>query len=521
MEKVVEIVLPPELHRDTKAIASTARKKASFGDSKNLEIEVLRRSIDARGRYPVYRLRVRVSSGDPASQSPIHWKSQFKHVDNAPSVIIVGAGPAGYFAALELLEMGLKPLVFDRGKKVRSRRRDLRAIQQEGIVDPDSNYCFGEGGAGTFSDGKLYTRSKKRGHYQKVLEILVEHGAPNDILIDSHPHIGSNKLPQIVSAIRETILNFGGEIHFGHRLTDLLIENRKIRGVVVNDNTSVIADSVILATGHSARDIYRLLFEKGIQIDPKPFALGVRIEHPQSQIDQIQYKMADRGEFLPASSYSLACQVNSKGVFSFCMCPGGLVVPAATAPGEIVVNGMSLSKRNSPYANAGTVVSIEPSDFKNWKNDPFVCLNFQSEIEQKVFSFGDGSQAAPAQRLTDFCNGKLSFDLPSSSYIPGLLSRRVDEILPEGIAQSLRAAISQFEKQMKGYLTSEANVIATESRTSAPVKIPRDSQSMMHPQITGLFPCGEGAGFAGGIVSAAMDGQRVSSAVGKYYNAHS
>ncbi len=517
--QIVEIAVPPKLIESGEAIREKALKVAKLPGSQSATIELLRRSVDARGRKPVYRLRIRISEerGGKASDST-QYMDALKNVESAREVLIIGAGPAGYFAALECLEQGIKPIVLDRGKDVRRRRRDLREIQQFGKVNPDSNYCFGEGGAGTYSDGKLYTRSKKRGDFKKVLQLLVEHGAPSDISIDAHPHIGSNKLPKIVSAIRETIEVRGGQVHFDHRVTDFLIERDRVEGVVANGDTVFKADAIVLATGHSARDIYRLLHSHKINIEAKGFALGFRVEHPQKLIDSIQYNMAERGDFLPASSYSLACQVGSKGVFSFCMCPGGLVVPAATAPGEIVVNGMSLSKRNSPFANSGMVVSVEPGDIRKGKSaDPFACLDFQAAVEQNVFKWGDGSQAAPAQRLTDFIEGRVSADLPESSYIPGLLSRPVHEILPDGITASLRKAIGQFDKKMRGYLTRDAVAIATESRTSSPIRIPREKTSLMHPQVKGLFPCGEGAGYAGGIMSAAMDGQRVIKAVAAFY----
>ena len=513
----VEINLPPGDHLLEDLIRAKAIKKAGLKEDPSLETEVIRRSVDARSRKPVYRLRVRINEIGVPQENNIHYRKFFKHVEEQKSILIVGAGPAGYFAALEFLLLGYRPIVLDRGKDARQRRRDLRAIQQFGVVNPHSNYCYGEGGAGTYSDGKLYTRAKKRGDYFKVLNILVEHGATSDILVDAHPHIGSNKLPGIVAAIRETICEFGGEVHFDHFVTDLIIEDKKINGVVVNGEKSMFADAVILATGHSARDIYQLLFKHKLSLEAKPFALGVRIEHPQSLIDSIQYNMINRGEHLPASSYSLVCQVGEKGVFSFCMCPGGLVVPASTSPGEIVVNGMSLSKRDSPYANAGTVVTVDPTEFKGFEKDPFVCMDFQAAVEQNVFAHGDGSQAAPAQRLTDFVKGKLSTDLPGTSYIPGILSRRIDDILPPRISKKLRTAIGLFEQKMKGYYTSEAVVIATESRTSAPVKIPRSDETLMHPDLDGLFPCGEGAGYAGGIMSAAMDGQRVARGVVRYY----
>ena len=401
---------------------------------------------------------------------------------------------------------------------MRSRRRDLRAIQQFGEVNPHSNYCFGEGGAGTYSDGKLYTRSHKRGNIEKALKLLVEHGAAADILVDAHPHIGSNKLPKIVGNIRETIRHFGGEIHFDSQVTDLIIKDGEIKGVIVNDQEEQLAEAVILATGHSARDIYQLLAKKGVEIEAKPYALGVRIEHPQPLIDSIQYRQKPRERDLPAASYRLACQVNGRGVFSFCMCPGGLVVPAATAPGELVVNGMSMSKRDSPFANSGTVVAVEVEDLLPYQQHGiFAGLAFQQEIEQRMWQAGDGSQKAPAQRLTDFVNAKTSKNLPATSYIPGLFEAPLHELLPKSIFERLRQGVQQFGKQMKGYYTSEANVIGTESRTSSPIRIPRDRETYMHTSIHGLFPCGEGAGYAGGIISAAMDGQNVARAVARFY----
>jgi len=481
------------------------------------KIKIIRRSIDARSKTVVFRLRVQVFlKGDELSGEPFLSK-QFHHVENSPRVIIVGAGPAGYFAALDCLMYGLKPVIVDRGKDVRARRRDLRAIQQFGIVNENSNYCFGEGGAGTYSDGKLYTRSHKRGSIEKSLLLLVEHGANSDILIDAHPHIGSNKLPLIITNIRETILHYGGEVHFGQKVTDFILKDQQILGVVCNDSHEYLGKAVILATGHSARDIYELLFRKQIFIEPKPFALGVRIEHPQALIDEIQYRQNPRDYHLPAAAYSLVCQVKNKGVFSFCMCPGGIIVPAATAPGEIVVNGMSMSRRDSKYANSGTVTSIELSDFNEIEaKDPFVFMRFQQKVEQQLFQAGDGSQKAPAQRLPDFISRKLSATLPDSSYIPGLTSQPLHQLLPKFVYNRLQQGVQEFGKMMRGYMTSEAVVVGTESRTSSPIRIPRVKETLQHPQIQGLFPCGEGAGYAGGILSAAMDGQNVAFAIKEY-----
>ena len=513
MKKIVEIKLLPGQLNDEFTLKQKAARKSGIAIQHISDVQLLKRSVDARGSQPFYLLRVAVFSEETHEPEPAILPN-FKNVSDCEPVIIVGAGPAGYFAALELIELGLKPIIFDRGKDVRARRRDLRAIQQFGVVNPDSNYCFGEGGAGTYSDGKLYTRSVKRGKISKALQLLVEHGANSDILIDAHPHIGSNKLPNVVANMRETILHFGGEIHFESIVTDFIYKNKKMLGVVVNDRTEHFAKATILATGHSARDIFQLLYKKGIKIEPKPFALGVRIEHPQPLVDKIQYRQEEREENLPAASYKLTCQVGQRGVFSFCMCPGGLVVPAATAPGEIVVNGMSMSRRDSPFANSGTVVEIGLPDLKQYEPfGVFAGLEFQKAVEQKVFQHGDGSQKAPAQRLTDFVKGKVSADLPDSSYIPGLYTAPVHQLLPKFVATALQQGIQQFGKKMKGYYTENANVIATESRTSSPVRIPRNAETLMHEDAEGLFPSGEGAGYAGGIISAAMDGQNVAKAV--------
>ncbi len=518
MVKEIEIKLLPAEAQDEALILEKAARKLKVPPKQIDDLRLLRRSIDARGYRAIIRLRVAVYFNEKYQAEPTVI-GQYKSVKEAEKVIIVGAGPAGYFAALELIELGFKPVIFERGKDVRSRRRDLRAIQQFGEVNPHSNYCFGEGGAGTYSDGKLYTRSHKRGHIQKVLQLLVEHGAKEDILIDAHPHIGSNKLPQIVSAIRETIERLGGEVHFNSHVTDLLIDHGKIRGVEVNAKDNYLAEAVILATGHSARDVYHMLDEKNITLEAKPFALGVRIEHPQQLIDKVQYNQSPREEALPAASYKLTTQIDQRGVFSFCMCPGGLVVPASTSPGEIVVNGMSLSRRDSPYANSGTVVSVELEDLEPYReHGVFAGLELQKEVERKMFSFGDGTQKAPAQRLIDFVEGRISEDLPPTSYIPGHISAPLHELLPAFIYERLRKGILAFGKKMPGYYTNDAVVIGTESRTSSPVRIPRERDSYMHPDVWGLFPCGEGAGYAGGIISAAMDGQNVALAVIRIFN---
>ncbi len=515
MVKDIEIKVSPDRINDEDYLHQKVREKARIPAGKKYTIILDRRSIDARGRRPLYFLRYKVLIGEEFRESEVSSINTIS--SKAPTAIIIGAGPAGYFAALKLLDLGIKPIVLERGKDVRERRRDLRAIQQDGLVNPHSNYCFGEGGAGTYSDGKLYTRSHKRGNIKSILQLLVDHGAQSAILIDTHPHIGSNKLPKVVSAIRDTIEKRGGEIHFNAFVVDFIRLSKDEIEVSCKDEKSFVGSSVILATGHSARDIYHLLDRKGIRIEPKPFALGVRIEHSQEYVDKIQYRQSPREENLPAASYSLACQVGDKGVFSFCMCPGGLIVPAATAPGEIVVNGMSLSRRDSPYANSGFVTSIELDELEeNGYSGKFGALNFQAAVEQRMFNHGDGSQKAPAQRVADFVEGKMSNGLKDTSYIPGVYSAPLHELLPHFVSNRLRQGISKLDKRMKGYLTNDALVLGTESRTSAPVKVPRDKETRMHNDFPGLFPCGEGAGYAGGILSAAMDGQNVALSVDQY-----
>ena len=513
MNKYIDIALSPTYSLDEAKRAELFSRKIERDYPKHYW-RISRRSIDARQKKikVIYRLEL--------SEMPFEKQTQFKDtyqdVSKSKEVHIVGAGPAGYFAALELLELGLRPIVYDRGKDVRSRRRDLKAIQQEGIVNPESNYCFGEGGAGTYSDGKLYTRSHKRGSIEKVLKVLVEHGASSDILIDAHPHIGSNKLPQIIAAMRSSIESKGGAVHFNSKLNDLIIVNNQIKAIQINEALFEV-DQLILATGHSARDIYYLLHDKNIKLLQKDFALGVRIEHPQALIDELRYRQNPREQALPAASYALNCQVGEEGIFSFCMCPGGLVVPAATSPGEIVLNGMSLSRRDSAFANSGVVMSVGKSMLKELSTEGvFASLAFQQSVEQSLFEIGDGSQKAPAQRLDDFVKGSLSNDLPESSYIPGLHSQRLDLLLPKKLSKYLRQGVQLFDKKMRGYITREAVVLGPESRTSAPIRIPRDEKTLMNEQVAGFFPCGEGAGYAGGIVSAAMDGIRVSKAAKDY-----
>ncbi|MCB0727742.1 MAG: FAD-dependent oxidoreductase [Ignavibacteriae bacterium] len=513
MTKRIEISILPKDAFDNTVLQKILISECNLKDEDKLEFKILRRSIDARNRTPLVNLLIELFINETPPSEPV-IKDNYKQVSKNKKVIIVGAGPAGYFAALELIEYGIQPIVFDRGKDVRSRRKDLRAIQQFSEVNPDSNYCFGEGGAGTYSDGKLYTRSHKRGDIFKALRILVEHGASEDILIDTHPHIGSNKLPGVVQKLRETILNYGGEIHFNSLVTDFILKDEIISGVIVNEKEEYSGDAVILATGHSARDIFYLLKKKNILTESKPFALGVRIEHPQALIDEIQYRQNPRSKYLPASSYKLTAQINGKGVFSFCMCPGGLIVPAATAPGEIVVNGMSMSRRDSEFANSGIVTAIDDNDLKEYKqHGSFAGLVFQKNIERKFFDNGDGSQKAPAQRMTDFVENKLSDTMGKSSYIPGIYNADLHKLLPKEISVRIQNALVQFGKKMRGYYSEEGYLVGLESRTSSPVRIPRDKVTYEHTQIKNFYPCGEGAGYAGGIISAALDGQNVAKAI--------
>jgi uncharacterized FAD-dependent dehydrogenase len=508
MIKQIELKILPSKLYDEEYILKQQNMLLKGINGKINDRILIKRSIDARGNRPLYVLRFHIYI-DEVYQKPPSIIKNFINVSDCQPIIIIGSGPAGYFAALKCLECGFKPIVLERGKDVRERRKDLRNIQQFGLVDEDSNYCFGEGGAGTYSDGKLYTRSHKRGSIENILRLLVEHGATEEIMFDAHPHIGSNKLPGIIANIRNSIEKYGGEVHFNHRVTDFTVINQRITHVFCGDK-SFAADHIILATGHSARDIYQLLLSKNVKVEAKPFALGLRIEHKQSFIDQMQYHQPAREENLPASSYSVVSQVDGKGVFSFCMCPGGLVVPAATAPGEIVVNGMSLSRRDSPYANSGIVTSIELDELeKHGYVGSAASLNFQQEMEKKMFAASDGSQKAPAQRVADFVHGILSDQLNPTSYIPGLVSAPLHDILPSFLYQRLKNGLLEINKKIKGYVTNEANIIGVESRTSSPVRIPRDPVSCSHPDIENLYPCGEGAGYAGGIISAAMDGQNV------------
>lgn len=511
MKKEIELVVSPEVAYNKELLKKEIIQAARVSEEAVTYIHKHKRSIDARGREVVMRIKADVYTDSPPADilSPVY---RYLEIRNSKPVIIVGAGPAGLFAALRCIELGLKPILIERGKDVRNRRRDLAAINKEHLVNPDSNYCFGEGGAGTYSDGKLYTRSKKRGDIYRVLQILVQHGATTDILFDAHPHIGTNKLPVIIAAMRDTILRAGGEVLFNTRVTDFVVKNKEMKGVVTQDGESIIGEAVILATGHSARDIYELLHTKNIIIEAKPFAMGVRVEHQQSLIDTVQYKCADRGPYLPASSYALVHQVvldqKQRGIFSFCMCPGGFIVPSATAPGEVVVNGMSPSRRDSKYANSGIVVAINEEDLDIKEHGALAGLRLQQALEQNAFAMAGGTQKAPAQRLLDFTQNKISASLLDTSYQPGLTSVDMHQLLPRHISYRLQEGFKHFGTKMRGYLTNEAQIIGVESRTSSPVRIPRDKETLEHVQIKKFYPCGEGAGYAGGIVSAAMDGER-------------
>nr|WP_319492217.1 FAD-dependent oxidoreductase [uncultured Desulfobacter sp.] len=511
MNQSVTIKLSPETVHNRDAQIKAAAMALSLDGQEISGIRVLRRSLDARGKNPLYVLKVEIFCGEP--EANLFEPVPFRPVTGKKRVAIVGSGPSGLFAALELIRNNIRPVIIERGKDVKNRRFDLKPLNINGICDPDSNYCFGEGGAGTYSDGKLYTRSTKRGNIRDILCLLVQHGASPDILIDAHPHIGSNQLPKIIAAIRETILNNGGEIHFNERVIDLILSGETIKsgntikGVRTKEK-EYLADAVILATGHSARDIYYLLNRKRILLEAKPYAMGVRVEHPQELINTIQYGR-HAGKFnLPTASYFLSGQFNQAGVYSFCMCPGGMIVPAATSSDELVLNGMSNSKRNMPNANAGIVVTVDERLWHHHRDKgPLAGLAFQQEIEKKAFEAGNGTMAAPAQRLPDFLSDKLSKRLPRTSYLPGTVSYPVKEVLGPFITDALKQGFEAFGRKMRGFITETAQILAVESRTSSPVRIPRNPKSRSHPEIENLYPAGEGAGYAGGIVSSALDGQ--------------
>jgi uncharacterized protein len=530
MQQKINLQILPSEAANEGLFKSLIAQACAVNISRITGYNILKKSLDARGRQIKLSITAKVFIDEPFHAEPlIPLHLQDVHYA-AKKVIIIGAGPAGLFSAIQLIESGIKPIILERGKDVRARRRDLALMNKEGIVNPESNYCFGEGGAGTYSDGKLYTRSTKRGNVQRILSVLVHFGADKNILYDAHPHIGTNKLPQIITAMRNKITECGGQVLFEHKVIDFEVVNNVIKSVQTANGNTIKGDAVILATGHSARDIFNLLETKKLLIQFKPFALGVRVEHPQSLIDSIQYHISSRGDFLPPASYSLVQQVDDKGVFSFCMCPGGIIAPAATGSKEIVVNGWSPSKRNNPFANSGMVVTADFKDLKDLselknfrrshgvdEKDAFIGLHFQQMVEQNAYKAGGGKLQAPAQRLSDFVSNITSSTLPPCSYLPGITSSDIKQVLPHFIHTALKEAFKNFGKKMKGYLTNEALVVGAESRTSSPVRIPRNDESLQHPQVKNLYPCGEGAGYAGGIVSAAMDGERVAAMIAKIY----
>jgi uncharacterized FAD-dependent dehydrogenase len=525
MQQTITVKVLPSAVTDSSQLKELAALTCGVSPARVTGYNIVKKSLDARGRQTWFQLTLQVFIDEPCTTLaaiPLQLKDVHQ---SAQKVVVIGAGPAGLFAAISLIEQGIKPIILERGKDVRARRRDLAAMNREGIVNGESNYCFGEGGAGTYSDGKLYTRSNKRGNVQRILNILVEFGADKSILFEAHPHIGTNKLPAIITAIRDKIIACGGEVLFGKKLVDFNIQRNRIVHAVTADGDRIEGDAFILATGHSARDIYMLLHAKKLAIEFKPFALGVRVEHPQTIIDTAQYHCDTRNEYLPPAAYSLVQQVEGKGVFSFCMCPGGIIAPAATAPGEVVVNGWSPSKRNNPYANSGIVVTADIKDLvalphltPEQKASPLIGMYFQQLVEQKAFTAGGGNLVAPAQRVVDFSRGVTSNTLPSCSYLPGLHSVDLSNVLPPFIHAALQTGFKAFGKKMRGYFTNEAVIVATESRTSSPVRIPRDKETLQHPQLQNLYPCSEGAGYAGGIVSAAMDGERIANLIAAHHS---
>ena len=515
MARQLTLVLSPREAADAKTYTSLAARRMGIAERDIALVRVVKRSIDARQRHPKVNLVLELFVDGEPTPAPVHF--DYPSVAGRTPVVIVGAGPAGLFAALRLIELGLRPILLERGRDVAARKVDIAQINRNGRVDPDSNYAFGEGGAGTFSDGKLFTRSKKRGDYNKALQTLVFHGATPEILYEAHPHIGTDRLPGIIRNIRRTIVGAGGEVLFERRVTDLILKDDRILGVRCGDET-IEGAAVVLATGHSAHDIYELLHRRGVRIEAKPFAMGVRIEHPQALIDSIQYHCESRGEYLPAAAYSLVSQERGRGVYSFCMCPGGFIVPAMTDAAQSVVNGMSPSGRTSPYANSGIVTEVRPADFEHLRAEwgELAGLKFQQQFEELARQQGGEHQIAPAQRVADFVAGRPSATLPATSYIPGITPSRLDRWMPPFIADGLRAGIATFGRRMRGFVTADAIVAGVESRTSSPVRIPRDPATLMHPATAGLFPSGEGAGYAGGIISAALDGERIAEAVRAY-----
>ena len=512
MGQKINLTLTPKQAADSSFYTAAVARQMGIKQSDIALLRIVKRSVDARRGTLKVNLTLEAFLDFEPMPEPIHF--DYPNVENGTPIIIIGAGPAGLFAALRLIELGMKPIIFERGKDVAERGKDIAQIQRGGVIDPDSNYAFGEGGAGTFSDGKLFTRSKKRGDYNRALQRLVYHGATEAILYEAHPHIGSDRLPRIIADMRRQIVECGGEIHFNSRVTGITIKENRAVGIEVGDQ-KISGAAVIIATGHSAHDIYTMLHSSGVQLEAKPFAMGVRIEHPQSLINKIQYHNSDQMEYLPAAAYSLVEQVAGRGVYSFCMCPGGFIVPAMTDESQSVVNGMSPSHRGSPFANSGFVTEIRAEDYAHLTEQfgELAGLEFQRQFETMARAEANGHQTAPAQRVADFVVGRNSASLPSCSYVPGIVPSRLDKWMPEFIADRLREAIRIFDRRMRGYLTNEAVVVGVESRTSTPVRIPRDKDSLTHPQIAALYPAGEGAGYAGGIISAALDGERIAEAI--------